>query len=242
MPVRTLGQVEIDNHKLTDPWRNRMTVLDHGHLTEDAIESYSLGRLPDPDSEILEEHVLLCASCQDRLQQMDEFIAAFKVASAKMRREPLGSESELPAVERLRRKLLTLWHAFTPAYALGTAIVAAALVVAILPRSAPPPVEPALIELNAMRGMVPVVAPAPGGVPLELSLDLTGLPPSAKLRVELAGSNGLSLWTATVARPAVDKLSVRPDFQPASGLYWVRLYDTSGDQPLLREFGLRLGK
>ena len=119
MPVRTLGQVEIDNNKLTDPWRNRMTVLDHGHLTEDAIESYSLGRLPDPESEIFEEHVLLCASCQDRLQQMDEFIAAFKVASAKMRREPLSSESELPAVERLRRKLLTLWHAFTPASALA---------------------------------------------------------------------------------------------------------------------------
>jgi len=244
MPVRTLGQVEIDNssNKLTDPWRNQMTVLEHGHLTEDAIESYSLGRLTGPDCETLEEHILLCAGCQDRLQQMDDFIAAFKVASAKTGRASSGLESELPAVERLRRKLLTLWQAFTPAYALGAAVVAAAVLIAVIPRTAPPPAEPALVELNAMRGMVPVIAPAPSGVPLALSLDLTGLPASGKLRVELAGSNGQSLWSATLARPAADKLSVRPNFQPAPGLYWVRLYDTTADQPLLREFGLRLRK
>lgn len=219
-----------------------MSVLNHGHLTEDAIEAYSLGRLPDQESEVLEEHILLCSSCQDRLQHMDEFIAAFKVASAKMRREDLFAGGDLPAVERLRRKLLTLWHAFSPAYALGAAVVAAALVIAVLPRTAPRSAEPTLIELNAIRGMVPVVTPAPNGAPLAFSLDLIGLPPASKLRVELAGSSGQALWNSTVARPAADKLSVRPDFQPTPGLYWVRLYDASGDQPLLREFGLRISR
>jgi hypothetical protein len=44
------------------------------HATEDALEEYALGRLRGAALARLEEHLLVCEECQDRLSQLDTFV------------------------------------------------------------------------------------------------------------------------------------------------------------------------
>jgi len=44
-----------------------------GHPSDDAIELYALGRLPEESVARLEEHLLVCTRCQDALRKEDAF-------------------------------------------------------------------------------------------------------------------------------------------------------------------------
>src|SRR5882724_11331685 len=48
------------------------------HPSDDELELYSMGRISEPDSVGVEEHLLICVSCQDRLRESDEFVALMK--------------------------------------------------------------------------------------------------------------------------------------------------------------------
>jgi hypothetical protein len=50
------------------------------HIDEDVLELYSLGRLAETQSSGLEEHLLICRACQERLEQTDDFVRAFRMA------------------------------------------------------------------------------------------------------------------------------------------------------------------
>ncbi len=49
------------------------------HLPDSSLEEYALGRLSRFRAERVEEHVLFCRECQDRLQAEIEFTAAATV-------------------------------------------------------------------------------------------------------------------------------------------------------------------
>lgn len=63
--------------------------LDH-HISEDILEQYALGRLSDDASAPVEEHLLVCPTCQDALQEADEYIRAIKAAVSSLEREAAG--------------------------------------------------------------------------------------------------------------------------------------------------------
>jgi CCR4-NOT transcriptional regulation complex NOT5 subunit len=50
------------------------------HLSEEALEECLMGRLPAEDELRIEEHVLWCHECCDRLEQTFTFIEAFQDA------------------------------------------------------------------------------------------------------------------------------------------------------------------
>lgn len=50
------------------------------HIDDDALEAYSLGRLGDAESAPVEEHLLVCAECRERLAGWDEYITAMRRA------------------------------------------------------------------------------------------------------------------------------------------------------------------
>ena len=52
------------------------------HIPEDALEKYALGQLPDPDCTPLDEHLLICPTCQSRLEELDEYVKVMKAAAA----------------------------------------------------------------------------------------------------------------------------------------------------------------
>ena len=52
------------------------------HIDDEALERYSLGMLAEADA--VEEHLLVCTGCQDRLAAADEYIQAMRQALSAM--------------------------------------------------------------------------------------------------------------------------------------------------------------
>ena len=50
------------------------------HYSDDLIEDYSRGRLAEDQSSAFEEHLLMCAECQTRLAQFDEYRVVARTA------------------------------------------------------------------------------------------------------------------------------------------------------------------
>jgi anti-sigma factor RsiW len=48
------------------------------HLTEDEIERYAMGKLPDDESHHAEEHLLACQQCRDELELIGLIIAGLR--------------------------------------------------------------------------------------------------------------------------------------------------------------------
>ena len=48
------------------------------HISEDLLDRYALKKLPESEVVALEEHLLLCSDCQDRLRLTEDFIEALR--------------------------------------------------------------------------------------------------------------------------------------------------------------------
>jgi predicted anti-sigma-YlaC factor YlaD len=46
--------------------------------------------LPAPGSDRLEEHLLICSECRDRLESTDQYVMAMKAAAGKIRESGTG--------------------------------------------------------------------------------------------------------------------------------------------------------
>ena len=57
-------------------------------FSEELVESYSLGQLVCEECARFEEHLLICADCQRRLSESDEYVAATKAAALSFARKP----------------------------------------------------------------------------------------------------------------------------------------------------------
>ena len=51
------------------------------HIPEEELELYAVSRdFPEGQLAAIEEHLLVCHVCQDRLQELDEYISAMRTA------------------------------------------------------------------------------------------------------------------------------------------------------------------
>jgi hypothetical protein len=192
------------------------------HVSEELLDRYAMGTLAGEALIRVEEHLLSCSFCQNRLLDTDEFIDVFRKA----------------AVERDARPV-PLWTRLRPRWA-GLAAVgaaAAALVIfTVAPSSPRPDVPPARVMMQAFRGpeagarivsgqssilVFDVVVPAaPTGYEIEI-VDTAG---NQVLRLVPAVRDGR--LTATLRKLA-------------RGSYWVRVYRTQDARELIAEYGLR---
>jgi len=60
------------------------------HAAEDDLERYAMRTLPAPEVESLEEHLLICGGCRDRLTAADEYVAAMHSAAVTIRESGEG--------------------------------------------------------------------------------------------------------------------------------------------------------
>jgi uncharacterized CHY-type Zn-finger protein len=60
------------------------------HAAEDDLENYAMRNLPAAGVESLEEHLLICSGCRDRLTAADEYVAAMRAAAVAIRRGGKG--------------------------------------------------------------------------------------------------------------------------------------------------------
>ena len=55
------------------------------HISEDDLERYAMQRISGAESGPLEEHLLICLECQDRIQSEIDFVIAMRSAAANSR-------------------------------------------------------------------------------------------------------------------------------------------------------------
>ncbi len=200
------------------------------HIPEQSLEEYSRGTLSEGETERLEEHLLICPHCQDRLADTDEFVRAMRDAAAKLQMEPPSALED-----HWRGTWRWLWRPVPIMAACGAAVL---LITAgtIWHRGRPGAGE-TTVTLQAMRGDAFAGARAPAGRPLVLKLDAKGLPALASYRLEIVDERGSALFESAVRRQS-DAIAVALPQRLEPGRYWVRLYETRAAGSLLREFGL----
>ncbi len=184
------------------------------HPSVEMLEEYAFKRLPEAATESVEEHLLLCGACQNKLREVDEYILLMKQATAARLVKP-----PLPASH---------W--------VGAMTVLAAIGIAVfLGLHRPEPVgPPQRVELVAFRG--DDMAHAGAGRPIDLVIDAADLPGSSEYRIELVNASGQLISKG----PAVGeggRLCAHVTSGIKRGVYWVRLFTSAGVP--LREFGLR---
>ena len=191
------------------------------HPSDGILEDYALGRLPEALAPPVEEHLLICARCQDAVQATDQFVEALKFAV----RQPARRWSALPNLSRFSAGGMALAPAF---------VLSLVAFLAVWSHRNQEPSAPVAVNLSSLRGLSPL-APAPAGKPLRLTIELPDLVSTGEYRVELVDAAGSSLWKG----PAVSidgRLVVTISKPLGNGVYWVRLYGKNAE--LLREFGL----
>jgi hypothetical protein len=181
------------------------------HLDEEVAEKYSLGTISDSEIPCIEEHLLICESCQHLVAQHDSFIAAIRAGAAQLRVE---DEHAARRVIRLRVALAVV------------ALVFVAVLGQNLTRKKPAPIA---VALTVMRG-TGVEVKAPSGVPLALQPDVTGLPSYPSYRLEMVDRSGKNVWKGAFPGGAVPS--------PAPGIYFIRIASPAGE--LLREYALEV--
>jgi len=59
--------------------------MNNSHPVYDALESYAMGTLVDSELESLEEHLLLCPVCRQRVDEATTYVAAMRQAARRCR-------------------------------------------------------------------------------------------------------------------------------------------------------------
>ena len=174
----------------------------------------------------VEEHLLICETCRDRLEEADVYAAAMRGAAQSLRMETQLSDPQ-PA-----RSWFPLW---SDALAVGVALLVFALAWGPWRARQPSGVPPVAVLLETTRDSRTQTAPV--SRPLLLTADLTQLASYPAYRLEVVDANGHHL-IGSPPTPGSAKLSLLIPAGLARGAYYVRLYAASGE--FLREFGLRV--
>lgn len=201
------------------------------HLAEEIIENYAAGKLPEPELEIVEEHLLICVQCQDQVEQTHVFIQAFRSASKRLEDSP-------PSAWDRVRDLVTLHRGVT--WTAASAFAAVVLMFGVVPYLVPiGSGNPQRIELSAVRGADTSASHAKTNAPIDLQLDVSDLPASSLYTIEVVDSNGQVIHNFTNEAKS-SKLAVSIAEPLPAGQYWVRVYGNSLKTELLREYGLKV--
>ena len=190
------------------------------HIAEDALELYSLQRVSEDALPEIEEHLLICHMCQDRLEETDRFIEAMKEATSVTKLKP-----------SLWQQLLDSFRGFSqPVVGLS---LAAALAVLFVVRT--PTTQVQTVDLSATRGSDDAQVAADRS--LRLQLNAQGLPASVPYYVQLVDESGKQVWGGMLNTQNAQLVVALTDPLKA-GHYWARVYSDAARANLLREYGL----
>lgn len=196
------------------------------HESDERLELYALNRLSDSDVIRIEEHLLVCDLCRDRLDETADF--AFAI------RDELKNN---PAHVREPRDWFSwLKKGFRPQFALAGALALALLALVVF-RSGRGPIAPmATLRLTAIRGAeFQEVAPS-----RKLDLIFADAPAGAgSMKVEVVDVGGALVWQGT-AQAGNGGAGVEIPKELARGEYYARLSDSP--EHLLHEYMFRVTK
>lgn len=207
------------------------------HVSDDVLEAYALKRLSGNDLDTLEDHLLLCEDCRSRLEEAEDFVAAMRQASQKLRNEEFFRQEQPTLWQRISAPFLELSLGSRAVWASGLAVAVFGL--ALLNTGTPPTATVYQdVNLTAIRGVESPLR-AETNHWLRLHLDLQNLQHAGASTVAVADGNGRAIWQSQdmILEPGAAELVVKLDRKLAKGNYWVRL--SSGGE-LLREYSLQV--
>jgi hypothetical protein len=189
-------------------------------LTDDEVEAYAAGRLV-VDQESVEEHLLICHQCLDRVEEEEQLIADVRLAGTAA---PLGPKSE--------RRIPWWW--FVPAGAVALVLVS------LLPGRLRLGAGEQVVELSAVRSNesqgVSVTAEAGE---LVLSANVADLPSRSSYVGVVVNERADVVVEGNPERKG-DMLRWPLGRRLPRGSYWVQLYSPDNRTELLREYGLEV--
>lgn len=198
-------------------------------FADELLEKYSIGHLSDEQITTVEEHILLCSDCQERLTSIDQFVHVAKAAAAELERKRTAPKRDL--AELLGR----LWPIPKPMWALGLATASLAVLVSV-------PVQQGRqteLVLTASRGQAASTPHARSLDKLLLRIDTTTLPAAPVYRLQLVNATGREVWKSDVI-PQGNRQIVAEAPSLSRGKYWVRIYSGTDSETALQEYGVAI--
>lgn len=195
------------------------------HPGNEVLERYSLGNLPEPEVERVEEHLLVCEACQDELAEVESFIGDMKYACTHAR----------PAPDKSWRNIFAWWWTAVPRPALAGAFAVLLLCLGIPLMRHESPAGPMIsVELATVRGGTDT-AQAAANHPLHLKMDASLIEGASSYQIQVADAAGSIVWTGPAR---IDGTTLTTDVPTPlrAGNYWIRVF-ASGTNPI-REYGL----
>lgn len=65
-----------------------MNVTLEGHVPEETLEAYAMGKLSAEECALIEEHLLICPTCQRDLEAVEDYIRVARAAIAALAPHP----------------------------------------------------------------------------------------------------------------------------------------------------------
>jgi hypothetical protein len=204
------------------------------HVEEQRLEAYAMNALAEDKVAIVEEHLLFCTTCQDRLEAVERYSQAMRCAAKRIREEEVMAPESPGAMEWVRARLHFAVPIWTGALAMAGLIFMVGLQLGERPG---PPVD---VELQAVRGASTVTALA--GHALHLLLDSRGVQDLQVWPIEIVDEDGSRVWNGTgTSRPGASmSIEATADKAFKPGTYFVRLLK-DGEGPV-REYQLVVQK
>jgi len=191
-------------------------VVGISHRTDEHLELYALGRLSQPLVAEVEEHLLVCGPCQERVDDLEAYAFAMREA---ITREPVPP-ARWYQQSWLKMPVL-LW-----AGGMASIVFAIGIYVQFSPHVSPL----ASLQLTALRGAMPSVVPS-----RETDITLLDAPSGITLRAEVVDATGGTLWIGAL-ESRTHTIAITRRLTPGS--YFVRLYSDGGK--LLHEYGFQV--
>lgn len=183
-----------------------------------------MNSLHGPELDEVDDHLMLCEFCQDRLAQEDRTRGLVRVGAKAL----------------LRHRARVLWRSPKLAWALGLAAMGMLVFAGSAWQSSHRSIAPAVVVLQATRGTeVQALATAPARQALTVVLDLTGLQQFSTYRLEIVNAGGRPAFQSSAFFHS-NTLQVTLARGLAAGAYYVRVYAPGGE--LLREYALTVRK
>lgn len=212
-------------------------------LSDKEIEDYLFDRFSGDTREVIEEHLLSCASCVERLEAEEDYVAAFRSAARVLEaedRQTISIAAPRRGVAAFFDQLAAWWSrpwGWAPRFALaGSMAVLAFLAVLPFQRSGESYTP---VSLVTQRGEASVVATVAARQRIRLHVDLTELRALPAYRLELVDAAGAPV-RHSILNPKGSSLEWDVD-RLSPGQYWVRLADGATGE-LLREYGIRVAQ
>jgi hypothetical protein len=193
------------------------------HVSEDRLEQYVLGRLDSVEVVPLEEHLVMCALCQERLDGVEDLAIGLRQALETQQVTSSAAPKAPGWFDWLRR----------PGFSMAAGLAALILVIAVFSNNRTNVAPSASLVLTSIRGEMPQTVPAQ-----HFDLTLADAPrEGGPFRVEVLNAMGGSIWSG-LATAGPNGVEVTEPRRLENGDYFVRLYTADGK--VLREYGFKI--